>query len=402
MSREVWVTGCGVVSAAGVGNDSLRDLLLHGRSGVRQHPGVCDFPVGRADTPGAGAAAHARHLDRSAALFVAAVEEAWRSAGLPAAPEAPERAMVIEGSSLGPMAELLSWEARRLAARESGMPRPSALVRFMTGAGGAAVAHAHGIRGAVLHVSAGSVSAMAAIGEACTKIAAGAADLAVSGGGECPLHPEIVSVFAAAGILACDDGAPAACRPFDARRTGTVLGEGAAALLLESDEHARRRGAVPRAVVKGSGLASEAYSFTAPDPEGTGVRSAVRQALGSIAPGDIGWIKTHGTGTRANDLAESRGLAAVFGAELPGVPLTSLKPALGHCLGASGAVETVAALLALEERVVPPTLNTEHLDPVLPACTVATRPLEPARDTVLLLAESFGGRCAALVMERAG
>ena len=140
--------------------------------------------------------------------------------------------------------------------------------------------------------------------------------------------------------------------------------------------------------------------MTRPDPDGGGVTAAARLALGRRPWTPLGWIKAHGTGTKLNDAAECRGLARLLGATLPAIPLTSLKPALGHCLGASGAVEAVVAVMALREGVVPPTLGTTTVDPELPPCTVALqcRPAPAAR--ALLLSESFGGRCAALVISR--
>jgi 3-oxoacyl-(acyl-carrier-protein) synthase len=140
--------------------------------------------------------------------------------------------------------------------------------------------------------------------------------------------------------------------------------------------------------------------MTAPHPDGLGVVEAASAALVETDRCGIGWIKSHGTGTKPNDAAECRGLAAVFGSQLPDFPLTSFKPVLGHCLGASGAVETVATGLALETGLIPPTLGTEEVDPALPACTVVTEPTPWNADWVLLLAESFGGRCAALVLHR--
>jgi 3-oxoacyl-[acyl-carrier-protein] synthase II len=278
--------------------------------------------------------------------------------------------------------------------------RPAGLVRFMTGAGGAALAHCHRLRGPVLHVSAGSVSAACAIGEAFQKIAAGLADVVVAGGAECPLQRDVIEHFRLAGILAAPRDAGWACRPFDARRSGTVLGEGAGVLVLEEAGHAARRGARPRAVVGGFGLTCEAFSMISPEPGGTGVAEAVRAALGACSAEEIGWIKAHGTGTKLNDAAEVRGVARVFGARLCEVPLTSLKPALGHALGASGAVEAVAALLALESGFVPPTLGTERADPALPPCRIALSAEPSDARAALLLSESFGGRCAALVVRR--
>lgn len=397
-ARRVVVTGLGAVSAAGVGAPALLDLMLAECSAVRPMPELGGLPVGAAPEPPPDR--RTRRLDRAARLFVAAGEEAWRDAGLTPAADDPDRCAVLEGSSLGSLADLLSEHEKFLAVADHRPPSPLMLVRYMPGAGGALLAQAHRVAGPVFHLSAGSVSATCAIGEAYLKIACGAVDVALAGGAECPLHPEIAAAFRAAGILAQNNGVPAACRPFDRRRAGTVLGEGAGALVLESERHARDRGARVRAVVTGYGVACEAASMTAPDPEGRGVAAAARQALCAAGATAVGWVKTHGTGTRLNDAAECRGLQAVFGDALPDAPLTALKPALGHSMGASGGVETVAAALALERGIIPPTVGTEEVDPDLPPCTIARRAEATDARTVLLLAESFGGRCAALVIER--
>ncbi len=398
--RIVWVTGLGAVTGAGVGTAPLLDALRAGRSSVCPLPELDGLPAAPAPDPPRDR--RARHLERSAALFLAAAQEAWRDAGLGdegAAVSDPARWGVIEGSSLGPLADALETLRARLASGDGAL-RPSGLVRFMTGAGGAALAHCHRLRGPVLHVSAGSVSAACAIGEAFQKIAAGLADVVVAGGAECPLQRDVIEHFRLAGILATPIDGELACRPFDARRTGTVLGEGAGVLVLEDAGHAARRGARPRAVVSGFGLTCEAFSMISPEPGGAGVAESVRAALGARPPDAIGWIKAHGTGTKLNDAAEVRGIASVFGTRLGEVPLTSLKPALGHALGASGAVEAVAALLALEAGFVPPTLGTERLDPELPPCRVALSAEPSDAREALLLSESFGGRCAALAVRR--
>jgi 3-oxoacyl-[acyl-carrier-protein] synthase II len=253
----------------------------------------------------------------------------------------------------------------------------------------------------VLHISAGSVSALCAIGEACLHIASERADVMVAGGAECTLQREIVRYFRAAGVLAASVESGPACRPFDSRRCGTVLGEGAGVLILEAEDHAARRGARPRAEVEGYGLVCEAVSMISPDPDGIGVTEAATRALDGLALDEIGWIKSHGTGTRANDAAECRGLARLWGDGLRSTPMTSLKPALGHCLGASGAVEAVATTLAMEHGLIPATLGTDRVDPELPPCRVVTQAEAARARHVLILAESFGGRCAALVLGRA-
>jgi 3-oxoacyl-[acyl-carrier-protein] synthase II len=269
----------------------------------------------------------------------------------------------------------------------------------MLGAGSARFAEAHGIRGRVLHVSAGSVSAACAIVMGIERIAAGLADVVVAGGAECALRQDVARIFEAAGILAGSAG-DRPCRPFDRERRGTVLGEGAGVLVLEAAEHAQGRGRHPRAVMIGGGMTCEAYGMTVPDPSGAGVREAVSAALSGDVAGEIAWIKTHGTGTRLNDAAEYRGLAALFGSRLSAIPVTSLKPTVGHCLGASGGVEAVAGVLALEAGMIPPTLGTTDVDPELMPCHVPLQPTTMDSSRALLLSESFGGRCVALALER--
>jgi 3-oxoacyl-[acyl-carrier-protein] synthase II len=396
MIREgVWVTGIGAVSAAGGGAEGLGRMLLEARTGVRSIPELGGIFAAVAESPPKNHAA--RHLDRSARFFVHAAEEAWRDAGLEDWHPDYDRVAVLEGSSLGPMADLLAEHADQLKSTSHRASRPARLIRYMSGSGGAAFAQLRHIRGPVYHISAGSVSAAFAIGEAFEKIRSRQMDVVIAGGAECPLHPDVLGSFEAAGIMGSRDPADAPCRPFDRRRSGTVVGEGAGVLVLESPAHARLRGVLPWAVIRGFGMSCESHGMTSPDPTGAGVMAAARRAMGAIPPCEIGWIKTHGTGTRLNDAAECHGLAGVFGSRLADVPITSLKPSLGHCLGASAALEAVGVIHALHAGLVPPTLGTEELDQELPPHRVALD-LCPARnDTVLLLAESFGGRCAGLV-----
>jgi len=397
-ARRVAITGVGAVSAAGVGAPALIDMLLDGRSGVRPDAALGGLPAGAA--PELPPDRRTRRLDRAARFFAAAGEEAWTDAGLPAEPEDGDRYAVIEGSSLGPLGDLLSEHQAFIERGDTRPPSPLTLIRYTPGAGGSLLAHEHHVHGPVFYLSAGSVSAMVAIGEAYSKVASGMVDVALTGGAECPLQRDIAAAFLVSGILARDNGTPAACRPFDRHRAGTVLGEGAGALVLESEEHALARGARILALVTGFGMACETTSATAPDPEGTGVAAAARQALGETGVQDIAWVKTHGTGTKLNDAAECRGLARLLGARLAAVPLTSLKGAVGHAMGASGAIESVAATLALGRGLVPPSCGTEEVDPELGPCRIAMGAERSDAGRVLLLGEGFGGRCAALVLER--
>jgi 3-oxoacyl-[acyl-carrier-protein] synthase II len=397
-AAHVAITGVGAVSAAGAGAAALIDLVLDGRSGVRPDAALEGLPAGAAPDPAPDR--RTRRLDRAARFFVAAGDEAWADAGLPAQPTDGDRYAVIEGSSLGPLGDLLSEHQAFLERGDKSPPSPLTLIRYTPGAGGSLLAHEHGVHGPVFYLSAGSVSAMLAIGEAYLKVASGAVDVVLTGGAECPLQADIAAAFLASGILARANGVPAACRPFDLHRSGTVLGEGAGALVLESEAHARARGARIHALVSGFGMACETTSATAPDPAGTGVVAAARLALGEAGVREVGWVKTHGTGTKLNDAAECRGLARLLGDRFAAVPLTALKGAVGHAMGASGAIESVAAALALGRGLVPPSFGTEDVDPDLGPCHIALRAERSAAETVLLLGEGFGGRCAALGLSR--
>lgn len=425
--REVWVTGLGALTAAGPSAFALEGALRQGRSGVRPTPTLRGLAAGRVGH--VPCASFTRRLDRSARLFVAAAAEAWQDAGLALRAEEPERFALAEGSSLGPMADLLRRAEEREDRRRSGeaeRSRPSDVLRFMTGAGGAAFAQLHHLAGPVLHVSAGSVSGAAAIGEGFRWITEERADVVVTGGAECPLHPAVVDRFVAAGIVG--ESSPAVCRPFAPDRHGTVLGEGGGALVLEARDHALSRGAPPRAIIAGYGLAGEHFSMIAPDPEGDAIVGAGRAALSPALaedvlggakrgrsaeprpasrpprpPGEaaVDWIKAHGTGTPSNDAAEVRALQRLFGVTLPDVPVTGFKPLLGHCLGASGAVEAVGAVLALEGGYVPGIGIAADRDPALPPCDIVWRTRRVDARVVLLLTQSFGGRCAALALRKA-
>lgn len=393
-NADIWITGLGAHTAAGSGIAALAAALERDASLAAPCDALGDRWVARAPDPDVGRMA--RRLDRSSALFLAAAREAWAGASLESTALDPDRIAVIDGSSLGPTSDLLSTERRRVESGGSERLRPSELVRMMFGMGGAAFAQEIGARGPVFALSAGSVSGTLAVIEGYWKLRTGQVDVVVAGGADAPLDADVVGVFEASGILA-----PASvdlpCRPFDAWRCGTMLGEGAGVVVLETAARAYQRGARPLAVLLGGGTSGEDASLAGPDPAGRGVTRAVQAALREVPLERIGWIKAHGTATRANDAAECRGLDGL----LEQVPLTSLKPLLGHCLGASGAVELVAATLAMHRELVPATLGTRQLDPVLGQRRVALAPEESRRDAALLLSQSLGGRCAALAVGRA-
>jgi 3-oxoacyl-[acyl-carrier-protein] synthase II len=391
---EIWITGLGAHTAAGAGVAAVAAALARGEPLAQPGEETAGHWVARA--PDADVGRIARRLDRSSIFFLAAAREAWSNAGLDRVTGAAERIGVLEGSSLGPMQQLLATERARAASGFRAALHPADVVRMMFGAGCAVFAQEVGAHGSVFALSAGSTSAAVAVAEGWARLSAGLADVMVVGGAEAPLDPEVMAVFEAAGILA-PGGEHFPCQPFDRDRRGTMLGEGAAVVVLETAAHARVRGVEPLAIVSGVGISGEEGSLTAPDPEGRGVTRAARSALSDLSIRQLGWIKSHGTGTRLGDAAEYRGLCGLA----PHAALTSLKPLLGHCLGASGAVELVAAVLALRAGVIPPTLGTATVDPAFGDRHVALEPERLRHPTALLLSESLGGRCAAIAVRQA-
>ncbi|HEX8105663.1 MAG TPA: beta-ketoacyl-ACP synthase II, partial [Solirubrobacteraceae bacterium] len=306
------------------------------------------------------------------------------------------RAGCVVGTGIGGIATL--EEAHGLL-RDAGPGRvpPLSIPLLMPNAAPAAIAMRHGLRGPCL----GTVSACAAgahaIGAAARMIAAGDADAVVCGGAEAPLTPLARAAFAAMDALSRSG----VSRPFDARRDGFVMGEGAGVLVLESAELAEERGAVVLGEVLGYGATADAHHLTAPDPGGAGAARAIRLALDDAGaePDDVDSVNAHGTSTPLNDRAETAALKTALGARAGAVPVSSTKSAIGHLLGAAGAVEAVATVLALRERVAPPTLGYAEAEDGLDLDYVPDGP-RPLRATGRLVALSssfgFGGHNAVL------
>ena len=389
--REVWITGIGAVTPAGRGTCCLRALLRESRSALRADPCFGGVQVGRVE---GHVARESRHLDPSARLFFDAAEEAWHDAGLDA--RGP-RVTVIEGSSLGPLPDVIESIRNRLDRDGAIVAHPLDVVRFMPGAGGAAFAQLHRLTDSPYQVSAGSISSALAVAQAFERIAYGQSDIAIAGGAEAPVQRLVVEAFLRAGVQAAPGDR---CLPFDERRSGTALADGAGVLVLESAEHARARGARSRARILAVGSAAESYSRVAPSPDGEALVAAATSAL-RARDVRIAWIKAHGTGTHTGDEAELRGLSRLMrliGSGVHDVPVTSLKSSIGHSLGASGAVEAVATVLALEDEMVPGTYGFCRADSDAPCFPIAAGATPAAPGAVLLLSESFGGRAAAMLI----
>jgi len=360
---QVWITGLGAVSAFGHGADTLADALQAGRSGVAAQPGSAEhglapFAAAAVTAPlGAGMPPAQRNLhDRHGLMALEAAAEAWAQAGLPAQAPEPERAAVAWGTGLGGSASMEASYAQMFTARP---PRvhPYTVVRVMANSAASHLAMRHQLRAAQLAVSNACASSAQAIGEALWLLRNGRADVALVGGSEAMLHIGSALGWQAMGVMApLDTNVPEqSCRPFDDGRKGLVLGEGAAALVIETEAHARARGATPLAVLAGYGHSVDAVHLSRPDAAGQerAMRAALRDA--GLPPTDITYINAHGTATEVGDAIEAESIAAVFGPR--NVPVSATKALHGHLIGAGGALELVATVQALRRGLLPPSAH---------------------------------------------
>jgi 3-oxoacyl-[acyl-carrier-protein] synthase II len=386
----VAVTGRGVVTSLGEGADAFVDALLEGRSGLEDGLGPC----ASFDPEAYVSAREARRMDRFAQLAVAAAHQAWAEAALDAS---DARVGVVVGTGVGGLDTL----EREVRAFLEGGPRdvsPHFVPMMMPNAAAGLIAMRLGVHGPGFCVSSACATGAHALGEAKRMLEHGEVDVVVAGGAESALCGTSQAAFARMGATS----RAGVSRPFDAKRDGFVMGEGAGVLVLEQVEHARARGARVRGLLAGYGASNDAFHITQPDAEGRGAVAAMRAALedADMAAADVGHVNAHGTSTPFNDRIEVAALRSVFGGDPP--PTTSTKSAIGHLLGAAGAVEAVAALGALERGVLPPTLNFAEPDPECEIDCVPDGPREAGGlQAVLSNSFGFGGQNASLVLAAA-
>jgi 3-oxoacyl-[acyl-carrier-protein] synthase II len=403
MSRtRVVVTGMGVTSPLGGDVASTWDGLVNGRSGVRAitQDWVEELPVKIAGTAAVEPTevlerVKARRLDRSAQFAMVSAIEAWRDAGLEAAQESGDldgdRIGVAMASGIGGVTTLLS---NYDALKEKGPRRvsPLAVPMLMPNAPAANISLHIGARGAVNTPVSACASGNEAIALAVDQIRLGRADIVLAGGTEAAIHPLPMAAFANMMALSKNPGDPATVsRPWDTARDGFVLGEGAGVLVLESEEHARARGARIYAEVLGAGITADAHDIAQPDPVGRGGSRAILRAIeeAEIDPNDIAHVNAHATSTPQGDIAEGLMLHATLGAHATDVIVTSTKSMTGHLLGAAGALESIATVLALHHRVAPPTINLDNQDPAVDL-DIATKPRDLPLGDIVALNNSFG------------
>jgi 3-oxoacyl-[acyl-carrier-protein] synthase II len=388
VGRTVAITGVGAVTCCGVGADVLWDQLLHPTvTGERRVPGF--------DPSVWFGPKEARRLDRFAQMSVAAAELARTDAGELNAD--PDRAGVIFASGVGGFHTLVE-QVLVCNAKGPGRVSPFLVPMMMANAGAANVSMRFGWHGPSETIATACAAGTHAVTAAARLVASGRCDVAIGGGAEAAIQEVAVGAFVNMTALSTSGES----RPFDIRRDGFVIAEGAAALVLEDKERAVARGARIYAEIAGGASTADAHHITAPEPEGTGAVACMEIALedAGLSPSDVGHVNAHGTSTPLNDLAESRAIHKVFGE--PGPPVTSAKGLTGHSLGAAGAIEAVASALTIFHGVIPPTAGLEQLDPEIGLDVVAglPRPFTPA--PVLSNSFGFGGHNGCLVIVPAG
>lgn len=401
----VRITGYGAITPLGQGLAEFDAHLFHGPSAVRAHalalPGLdplllpvahCNFDEGALRAPSR------LPMDRGTAMALSAAQAAAQAAALVVE---PERLGIFWGSGMGGAASF-ETTCQALFGAQRRM-RPTTVPTTMPNAAAAELALHFGARGAALTYACACASSAVAIGEALRAIRAGWIDVAIAGGHEAMLVPGVMASWDAMRVLAplrSADQAPSACRPFSADRAGFALGEGAAALVLESETHARARGAQSALFLAGYATNCDGMHITTPHAPGQAraMHAALQDAHLSAA--DIGYINAHGTATLAGDAAEAQSIAMVFGSS---VPVSSTKAIHGHMLGGGGAVELVAALRALESRRLPPTANLQSADPAFALDLVqGSARHAPQLRYVLSNSFAFGGTNAVLIAGRDG
>ncbi|HEX5910655.1 MAG TPA: beta-ketoacyl-ACP synthase II [Thermoleophilaceae bacterium] len=398
MKRRVAITGLGAVSPLGVGAGELIGRWAEGASGIADGEGRCaDF-----DPADHLSRKELRRADRFTQMALTASGEALAQAGFNGErPVSAERTACVIGTGIGGIGTI---EEQHLVLEHKGAAQvsPLAIPLLMANAASGSVAMKNDLRGQCYGVVSACAAGAHAIGAGVRMVQYGDADACLVGGSEAAITPLASAAFGSMAAISPTGES----RPFDARRDGFVMGEGAGALMLEDEEAARERGAEILGVIVGYGATADAHHLTAPEPSGDGAARAIAAALedAGIAPGGIDYVNAHGTSTPLNDRAETEALQTALGAHAGKIPVSSLKSSIGHLLGAAGAVEAVATALALQRGVAPPTVGWEQRDEGMDLDYVpdSARPLEGDGSRPLRAISNsfgFGGHNAVLCIE---
>lgn len=408
--KRIVVTGVGAVTPIGETVDATWDSMMHGRGGIGR---ITRFDPAPYESQMAGEVKDfdptkymdrkdARRTDRFAQFAVAAASQALTDGKVDATTE-PERIGVSIATGVGGL-ETLVEQVLLMDKRGPGRLSPFLVPMLMANAGSAQVSMQFGLKGPNLtHVSACASSAHA-IGECAAIIDRGQADIMVAGGAEAAVLPLAIGAFSTMHAMSRRNDDPEhASRPFDKDRDGFTLSEGGAAVILEEREHALARGARIYGELAGYGATADAYHITSPSPEGEGNARSMRMALADakVEPTAIDYINAHGTSTQPNDREETAAIKQVFGEHAYKLLISSTKSMTGHLLGAAGALEAIACLLALRDGCIPPTINYQTPDPALDLDYVPNTPRPKEIRTALSNSMGFGGHNATLIFTKA-
>ena len=406
--RKVVVTGIGVVSPIGIGKDTFWKNLINGKSGVSR---ISLFDPSELETQIAGEVkdfdplnymdkTEARRNDRFTQFVIAASDEAIKDAGIDTEKIDKFRAGVIIGSGIGGLQTLMNQHEvyiKKGPKRVSPFLIPMMIANMASGT----VSIRHGLKGPNMCVVSACASANHSIGEAFKYIERGDAEIMVCGGAEAPIVPLGVAGFInMKAVSSRNDEPEKASRPFDKGRDGFVISEGAAVMILESEEHALKRGAKIYAYLSGYGASGDAYHIAAPEPTGVGAKKCMENAIedAGLRPEDVDYVNAHGTSTPVGDKAEVLAIKGLFGEHAYKLKISSNKSMLGHLLGAAGGVETVATILTVKEGVIPPTINLD--DPEFDLDFVPHKSIKMDVRVALNNSFGFGGHNASLIVTK--
>jgi 3-oxoacyl-[acyl-carrier-protein] synthase II len=418
--RKIVVTGMGVVSPLGVGLEAFWQRVCEGANGIRQItrfdstelackiagevPTVAEDPDGF-DVDKYLEPREQKRMDRFIHYAIAAADEALAQAGwFPKKAEEQEATGTIIATGVGGFPAMTA-AARLVAERGPRRVSPFLVPSFLANLASGQVSIRHGLKGPLGAPVTACAASLQAIGDAVRMIRSGEAEVMVAGGTEACLDPVSMAGFSAAKAMSTkrNDDPSHASRPFDQDRDGFVMGEGAGILVLESEEHARARGATPLAEVAGYGTSADAYHVTASPPDGEGELRAMRKALqmAKLEPKDIGYVNAHSTSTPVGDAAEITALTSLFAGRAKDLAVSSSKSMFGHLLGAAGGVEAIACVKALTSEMLPPSRNLETPDETLSRFElIPGKAIARKVDHILTNGFGFGGVNASAVFSR--
>lgn len=401
--RRVVVTGIGAVTSIGTNVASFWKSLVGGECGIRPFS-LFDASAYRTQTAAQVreipdqflSASEKRRMSRADRMGLAAAAEAVEQSGLDFSREDPTRVGVILGGGTSGLLDSEAFYEQHLLGRKA---RPSRVLNHLPDAITDRVAQHFRLEGMKSTITTACSSSANAMGYAFDAIRAGFADVVLTGGSD------VLARLTYGGFNSLRSVDPEPCRPFDRERKGLSIGEAAGILVFEESERARRRGAAILAEFRGYGVTSDAFHMTAPDPSGAAGGRTIRAALLSagVNPDDVDYVNAHGTATPQNDSAETASLKEALGAERARqIPVSSIKSMIGHCLCASGAIEAVATVLTIRDRVIPPTIHYENSDPACDLDYVPNQAREAAVDVALSSSFAFGGNSTVVVFGRSG